>query len=247
MRKPITNLFLFFTSCLILFIALQGCTIAGYYIGKGMGTARDHIEVIPVEQLALAQEGDSVRVILSDSRFFIGTFEGVRQKSAEEYGIDYEKFINSQLPGKYYPTLGDSTLISTTRGLNQWLIFNGFDYSYLWLISIKDETLLSVQYETIKQISGKSNSFLTGEELSRLANEGSMPVMTSVQFKIEEKEKIFPPSEISLIEFLPQKNRAKIIGLFIGLGLDALIIYSLSSFKGPDYWEMKLNEAARNQ
>ncbi len=228
MRKCILSLSMAFFIVYLSF-EFSGCSL----IGLGIGAIKDGHEpdntTATNSQLWFVQPGQNVSMVLRDGTVLKGSYGGIQPVPKDDYGRKYEETCAQNYGSIALPRLGEKVIFAGNDPTDQYECeFAGFDLGLIMIKNIEKNTISGVSTKRYPTFKNSQGNLIDVKALDAMMLEGKIPFVSGAVMKIGSNQKVIPVEQISEVR-IPNKKHGKLIGFLIGAGIDAVVIYAIST------------------
>lgn len=212
-------------------VYMTGCTI----IGLTLGNAADRSSITRFDASSSSvyqiKPNTELTIYLKSGQETSGQFVGYERFATSDYAIRYQNFKDSDADNRNFPSFTDSIGINRPDKFDY--IFLGFDYGCISIKSVKDSIIRNVNLNDIQYINTCREVMIHSEDIKKLMIEGTIPFLSKLTFIVEnEKGRHEIDGEIiKRIDIGEIKHTGRTIGLVLGLTIDVIILYGISTFE----------------
>lgn len=218
--------------CLLLAVALCGCSIIGLTIGALSDARQPKAMTVPGWKVDTLKVGAKVEVLLRDGRTVNGKFKGIKPMPFNQY-VTLHNEAKAQLPeGIYLPNPSDTLVMtfaarkpqeSEVTVTGQLAAFVRDSVRIGQNVAGKARIVAWPLSELIR-MSGHRGNEITGETVRRLINDGTIPVRSSLAILEKREQKLIGINQIQQVHQLAGKRTGAIVGLLVGGVIDATVM-----------------------
>lgn len=208
-----------------------GCTLLGLGAGALVDRGGSHRKVIAGWQVATIKPGQPIDLVLEGGQLITGRFGGLHRAAPAEYAQAYSRWREIGAGGAF-PLLGPGATLRT-RESDSKADLVGFEHETV-VVRLPDRQEDSrIRLDKVLALSDAGGKTVDGAALLTLAATGKMPLLTRVAVDTPSGRVTVPLDEVSTVLLHTSAGRGKLVGALVGLGIDILIIASLSSDPPP--------------
>lgn len=223
--------------CLLLAVALCGCSIIGLSIGALSDARQPKAMTVPGWKVDTLKVGAKVEVLLRDGRTVNGKFKGIKPMPFNQY-VTLHNEAKAQLPeGMYLPNPTDTLVMtfaarkpqeSEVTVTGQLAGFVRDSVRVGQNVAGKARIVAWPLSELIRMSDHRGNE-LTGETIRSLINDGKIPVRSSLAILAKSEQKLIPTNQVQQVHQLAGKKEGVLVGFLLGAAIDAAVIAAVAS------------------
>jgi len=227
---------LFAAAVIVSVTSLSGCSLVLFFGGMAMDAGAADKQV-SLEDLALANTGETIEVYLKDGKIRTGVYCGTRRDRPDAYGERYERWRRSASDPASIPPLGEELVImkasETQSGVTGRLL--GLDPRTILILRSSGTDTINVWMPALMYVFDTTGHKINLERIRGEMKMGAAPLMSNLSLVEEGKTNTIPLEEVNHIQLSPPRmNKWK--GLAIGAAVDAAFIAYALYFNGIFSW-----------
>lgn len=211
--------------------SICGCSLIGFGIGSAIDGGKADIDTLQVDVATTLDDGDKIRIVLSDSTVIEGVYKSTGHSDSIQYARRYEAFLESWKGEASFPKLGETLFLHTKSGrLPSEYSFRGFGMQTLNLNVKAADTLAVVLFplSRLTALENEQGTMLDLSTLQRMNKAGQLPRDVSLHVATNQNFSQVPVDDILYVEKENTKN-AKWTGGAIGLLIDVALAVAISN------------------
>ncbi len=223
--------------CLLLAVALCGCSIIGLTIGALSDARQPKAMTVPGWKVDTLKVGAKVEVLHRDGSTVSGKFTGVKPMPFSEY-VSLHTKAQTQLPeGIHVPNLADTvfmTFIARQPQEPEVVVTGqlaGFEQDSVRIgqqVAGKAR-ILAWPLSELMRMSNRSGDDVTGETVRSLINDGKIPVRSALALSEKREKRLIAANQVQEIHVLPAKKSGALTGFLLGAVIDATVLIAAAS------------------
>lgn len=223
--------------CLLLAVALCGCSIIGLTIGALSDARQPKAMTVPGWKVDTLKVGAKVEVLLRDGRTVNGKFKGIKPMPFNQY-VTLHNEAKAQLPeGMYLPNPTDTLVMTFAARKPQESEVTvtgqlaGFvrDSVRVGQNVAGKARIVAWPLSELIRLSDQRGNELTGETIRSLINDGKIPVRSSLAILAKSEQKLIPTNQVQQVHQLAGKKEGVLVGFLLGAAIDAAVIAAVAS------------------
>lgn len=223
--------------CLLLAVALCGCSIIGLSIGALSDARQPKAMTVPGWKVDTLKVGAKVEVLLRDGRTVNGKFKGIKPMPFNQY-VTLHNEAKAQLPeGMYLPNPTDTLVMTFAARKPQESEVTvtgqlaGFvrDSVRVGQNVAGKARIVAWPLSELIRLSDQRGNELTGETIRSLINDGKIPVRSSLAILAKSEQKLIPTNQVQQVHQLAGKKEGVLVGFLLGAAIDAAVIAAVAS------------------
>lgn len=223
-----------FLAILPALVALTGCTVGGYFLGRGIDDPRDFPEPVPLDKPITIKEGTEVLVIANTDSVYQGRYFGLLHQPGDDYRARFIRWRDSVGAGSFPVVPGDTVVVYTEKiGTRQNLVkgvFVGIDGSAIIVKHPDARNPLPILVSRVSTLADAGGHGIGNEELTRLVAEQVVPFTQTIVLGLEGRVVRIPLNDVREFSLMPRDQLAgRIICTALGVAIDIAVLYALIS------------------
>ncbi|MFI5006670.1 MAG: hypothetical protein ACHQKZ_04490 [Solirubrobacterales bacterium] len=203
-------------------LCTAGCTFWGFVVGTHVDDHGEKTRPLAGWQIEKVGKGEKIHVRLRDGRELNGEFQGT-EISTPEYAVRHAAAVERLRP-MALPGIGDSVTVKLSEGKIRSGSLIGFEPTRILLEGPKSKAPL-----TKVLVVSWAGGAVTGAQLSRLARDGALPMLSRLVVGAER----VPIEQVALVEAPRHHAKGRVVGTLIGAAIDiTLVVVGLSDLYG---------------
>jgi hypothetical protein len=221
-----------FLAILPALVALSGCSVGGYFLGRGIDDPRDFPEPVPLDKPITITEGAEVLVVANTDSVYRGRYFGMLHQPGDDYRARFIRWRDSVGAGSFPVVPGDTVVVYTekigTRQHSVQGIFIGIDGSAILVKHPDARNPLPILVSRISALADASGNSIGNEEVTRLVAEQVVPFTQTIVLGLEGRVVRIPLNNVREFSLMPRDQIAgRLIGTALGLAIDIAVLYAL--------------------
>ncbi|MCG3157763.1 MAG: hypothetical protein DKINENOH_04399 [bacterium] len=223
--------------CLLLAVALCGCSIIGLTIGAISDSRRSSAVTIPGWQVETLKAGSRIEALLWEGSSVTGKYTGIELMPLNQYDAIYSEALARLPEGIHFPGRGDTIIMTFATHVPETpeTTVTG-QLSRLELGNIRvvqnrtgTSSIVGWRLSELLHLSDQKGNHFTGETVRDLIGHGKIPVRSALALSEGGEKRLIAANQVQEIHVLPAKKSGALTGFLVGAAIDAVVLIAAAS------------------